>query len=506
MLHYYRAAGSLLTVWALLGSADARAQAPRFASYAQFNDTLVAQFNRGDFKAMEAFGSEALRKIEPLGSMATLLEKQKAMTGRIVSSRVLPERKTRHEFAWQGEQQNLRVNLVSSAPGVIDDYFISDFIAQPNARKTPLATDNRKRTPLDQAVDRAATLYMQHPDAAGMSIGVYWQGQRYFYNYGEVAKGSGRLPTASTYYNLGSVAKTFVTTLLAQAVLDKKVQLTDDVRKYLPGQYPNLEFEGQPVRLVDLATHTSGLPGAARQYSREKRAQLEKEYADLGVRIAHYNRYTADSLLHDMHAFTLSTKPGATYRYQNLDVLILQLALERAYQQPYEQLITQYVQRRFGMKDTKRVLSAPEKARFATGYDENLRAQTHANYTGYWGGSTMCSTPADLLTYVQANLAEKEPAVKLAHQPAWGTSIGLGWMLDQDPDGQRRIFHNGHSIGFNTRCVMYPAEQTGVVVFVNESISQTRVTEMEEYLKQELSRMATPAAKPTKAGKAVGQR
>ncbi|WP_311136575.1 serine hydrolase domain-containing protein [Hymenobacter cellulosilyticus] len=260
------------------------------------------------------------------------------------------------------------------------------------------------------------------------------------------------------------------------------------------------------MRLVDLATHTSGLPSTARQYSKEKKARLEKEHADLGVRIAHYNRYTADSLLQDMHTFTLSTKPGAAYRYQNLDVLILQLVLERAYQKPYEQLITQFVQSRFGMKDTKRVLSAQEQARFATGYDETLRAQTHANYTGYWGGSTMCSTPADLLTYVRANLAEKEPAVKLAHQPAWGTSIGLGWMLDTDPDGQRRIFHNGHSIGFNTRCVMYPGQQAGFVVLVNEAISQTRVTEMEEYLKQELDRVATPAAKPGKAGKSVGRR
>ncbi|PJJ61026.1 serine hydrolase domain-containing protein [Hymenobacter chitinivorans] len=503
MLHSYRAAGALLAVLALLNSTGAQAQTPQFTSYAQFNDTLVARFNRGDFKGIEAFGSEALKKLEPAGSMAALLGKQQAKTGRIVSSRGLPGRNTQREFAWQGERQNLRVRLVSSAPGVIDDYFISDFLAQPNARATPLATDNRRRTPLDQAVDRAATLYMQHPDAAGLSIGVYWQGQSYFYNYGEVTKGSGRLPTPATYYDLGSVAKTFVTTLLAQAVVDKKVQLTDDIRKYLPGQYPNLEFEGQPVRLVDLATHTSGLPSTARQYSKEKKARLDKEYADLGVRIAHYNRYTADSLLQDMHAFQLSTKPGVVYRYQNLDVLILQLVLERVYQQPYEQLITQYVQSRFGMKDTKRVLSAPELPRFATGYDETLRAQTHANYTGYWGGATMNSTPADLLTYVRANLAEKEPAVKLAHQPAWGTRIGLGWMLDTDPDGQRRIFHNGHSIGFNTRCVLYPGQQTGIVVLVNEAISQDRVTEMEEYLKQQLAQLPAPGSKPAKA---VGRR
>ncbi|OON66436.1 hypothetical protein B0919_21610 [Hymenobacter sp. CRA2] len=484
--------------------ASAWAQAPRFASYAQFNDTLVAQFNRGDFKAIEAYGSPALRKVEAAGSMAAFLARQQAKTGRIVSSSALPARKTRKEYAWRGERQNLRVSLVSSAPGVIDDYFISDFIAQPNARATPLPTDNRRQTALDRAVDRAATLYLQHPEAAGLSIGVYWQGKQYFYNYGEVEKGTGRLPTARTFYDIGSVAKTFVTTLLAQAVLDKKVQLNDDIRKYLPGEYPNLAYEGRPVRLVDLATHTSGLPGRA--YNPPKETQAKLDALSLPERIAHYNQFTADSLLHHLHTFKLASEPGKTYRYNNQGILLLQLLLERAYQQPYEQLVTRYVQTRFGLKDTKRVLTAAEQQRYAIGY-ENGKPEHHANYTGYWGGSNLTSTPADLLTYAQANLAEKEPAVRLAHQPAFENRIGLGWMLDTDPEGQRRIFHNGHSTGFNARCALYPAEQVGIVLMVNETISQDRVTDLEQLLKQELAAVVAPAVAPkTKASKAVGRR
>ncbi|TGE28138.1 serine hydrolase domain-containing protein [Hymenobacter metallicola] len=480
------------------------AQAPTtgFTSYAQFNDTLVARFNRGDFQAIEAYGSPALQKLEPAGSMTALLGRLQAKTGRILGSSPVAERQNVHEFAWRGEKQNLRVRWVSSAPGTLDDYFLSDFIAQPTPRATPVLTDNRRRTPLDQAVDRAATLYMQNPDAVGMSIGVFWQGQRYFYNYGEVEKGSGRLPSATTYYNMGSVAKTFVTTLLAQAVLDKKVQLTDDIRKYLPGQYPNLEFEGQPVRLLDLATHTSGIPGRARTYSKETQAKFDKEHQDIRVKTAYYNQFTADSLLQAMHGFQLATKPGTTYRYNNLGILVLQLVLERAYQQPYEQLITSYVQSRFGMKDTKRILSDKEQTRFAVGY-EGSRAQHHTNYTGYWGGTTLSSTPADLLTYAQANLSEKEPAVELTHQPAWQGRIGLGWMLDTDPAGQRRIFHNGHFPGFNTRLVLYPEQNTSFVILVNDNISQDRVTEMEEFLKRELPPVAASKGKDAKA---VGRR
>jgi CubicO group peptidase (beta-lactamase class C family) len=354
---------------------------------------------------------------------------------------------------------------------------------------SPTRTDNRLHTPLDAAVHQAATAYMQQPAAVGLSIAVYQGGQQHFYNYGEVEKGSGRLPTATTYYNMGSVAKTFVATLLAQAVLDKKVQLTDDIRNYLPGQYPNLEFQGHPVRLVDLANHTASLPGTSHVYPKALGDSLRA--LALVPRLGYYNRYSADSLLADLHHMRPTAQPGTTYRYNNLGPLILQLVLERVYQQPYEQLITRYVQRHFGLHDTKRVLSAGEQRRYAVGYETPQHGQTPINYTGYWGGTTLNSTPADLLRYAQANLAERDLAVLLAHQPTTtlpeGYAVGLVWRLDTDAAGSRRIYHSGHFPGYNTWLAMYPAQDVAVVLLVNDNISQDRLTELGQQLKQALA-------------------
>jgi hypothetical protein len=66
-----------LALMAVLAGPSAQAQAPAFKSYAQFNDTLVARYNRGDFAGAESFGSPALRKIEPLGNMARYLTRMK---------------------------------------------------------------------------------------------------------------------------------------------------------------------------------------------------------------------------------------------------------------------------------------------------------------------------------------------------------------------------------------------------------------------------------------------
>ncbi|MGI4761407.1 MAG: serine hydrolase domain-containing protein [Janthinobacterium lividum] len=360
--------------------------------------------------------------------------------------------------------------------------------ASPALAQTPAAalvrTDNRQRTALDATVHQAATAYMQQPAAVGLSIGIYQGGKQAFYNYGEVEKGTGRLPTATTLYDIGSVAKTFVGTLLAQAVLDKKAQLTDDIRRYLPGQYPNLEFAGHPVRLIDLANHTASLPGTSHVYPKALGDSLRA--LPLPQRIAYYNRYSADSLLADLHQLRPTAQPGTTYRYNNLGPLILQLLLERIYQQPYEQLITRYVQQHFGLRDTKRVFSAAEQRRYATGYDEQQRPQTHTNYTGYWGGTTLASTPADLLRYAQANLAERDPAVRLAHQPTTtlptGYAVGLVWRLDTDAAGRPRIYHSGHSPGFNTWVALYPDQNVAIVLTVNDTISQDRLAALGEAL------------------------
>jgi CubicO group peptidase (beta-lactamase class C family) len=361
------------------------------------------------------------------------------------------------------------------------------------ARTAPVGTDNRLRTQLDAAVHQAAGLYMQQPAAVGLSIALYQGGKQYFYNYGEVEKGTGRRPTATTFYNMGSVAKTFVGTLLAQAVLDKKAQLTDDIRQYLPGQYPNLEFAGHPVRLVDLANHTSGLPGTSHVYPKALGDSLRA--LPLAPRIAYYRRYSADSLLADLHHLRPTAQPSTTYRYNNLGPLLLQLLLERIYQQPYEQLVTRYVQRHFGLRDTKRVLSAAEQARYALGYETPAHGQAYLSYTGYWGGTTLSSTPADLLRYAQANLAERDPAVRLAHQPTTtlpeGYAVGLAWRLDTDSAGQPRLYHSGHFPGYNTWLACYPGQDMAVVLLVNDNISQDRLTELGQQLKQALASAAT---------------
>src|SRR4051812_41673484 len=127
-------------------------------------------------------------------------------------------------------------------------------------------TPARSRVPvpstasIESMVNTAAAEYLKLPHTAALSIGVVRNKQQYGYHFGTIDKSHAQRPGDSTLYPISSISKTFVGTLMAQAVLDGKLKVDEDIRSYLDGDYSNLAFEGQPIRLYHLLNHRSGLP------------------------------------------------------------------------------------------------------------------------------------------------------------------------------------------------------------------------------------------------------
>nr|WP_233173770.1 serine hydrolase [Pedobacter sp. ASV19] len=113
-------------------------------------------------------------------------------------------------------------------------------------------TDNPLKTKLDSLVDQSVAPFMKSSSRVGLSIGIIKDGKPYHYNYGSTQKDKSELPTGNTVYELASITKTFGSTLLAKAVLDKKAGLNDDIRKYLKEAYPNLNYNGTPLSLIHI--------------------------------------------------------------------------------------------------------------------------------------------------------------------------------------------------------------------------------------------------------------
>src|SRR5687768_4133278 len=120
-------------------------------------------------------------------------------------------------------------------------------------------TDNQLRTRLDSAVQSAVASFFKVSCPVGLSIAVFNKGTISYYNYGTVSKQRQQLPTIHSLYEIGSLTKTFTGALLAKAVVENKVTLDTDIRKYLKEPYPNLQYNEVPITLRQLSTHQSSL-------------------------------------------------------------------------------------------------------------------------------------------------------------------------------------------------------------------------------------------------------
>ena len=94
----------------------------------------------------------------------------------------------------------------------------------------------------------------------GMVVGVIEPSGARVVSYGQVGEGDQRPPDGDTAFEIGSMTKVFTALVLADMVRRGEVALEDPIAKYLPLGARVPALNGQPITLLDVATHTSGLP------------------------------------------------------------------------------------------------------------------------------------------------------------------------------------------------------------------------------------------------------
>jgi D-alanyl-D-alanine-carboxypeptidase/D-alanyl-D-alanine-endopeptidase len=318
---------------------------------------------------------------------------------------------------------------------------------------------------VDSVVKRAADHFMAGGSRVGFSVGIIKTDQVYKYHFGSVNKGGKTAPTDETIYEIGSVTKTFTSMLLAQAVIEGKVKLDDDIRKYLKGNYPNLQYQGKPIRLLHLANLTSGLPNnLPEQMPPMKTMSADSQIFE--IRNFH-DTYTSTQFLADLHTVKLTRQPGLNPAHSNTAAELLGFLLENIYGLSYQALVSKYI--------TGPLKMASKKALCAPGYnDKGVLMPVIPKDAGSAG--ILRSSLADMVTYMGVQLREKNKAAAITHKPTWGNpeteAIGLNWWSKTNFDSKTKIWASGGTFGHSCYIVLYPGREFGVVILTNENDNQ----------------------------------
>ena len=212
-------------------------------------------------------------------------------------------------------------------------------------RKPGLASDADIRQILVDRIDQ------QH-QSVGIVVGVIGPEGRRVIAYGHLEKGDPRPLNGDTIFEIGSVTKVFTSLLLADMVQRGEVALADPVAKCLPPVAKMPERNRRSIALVDLATHTSGLPRLPTNMSPK---DPNNPYAD----------YSVEQLYRFLSRYQLSRDIGSQYEYSNLGGGLLGYVLALRAGMTYEALVESRICKPLEMNSTRITLTPEMKARLA---------------------------------------------------------------------------------------------------------------------------------------------
>ncbi len=90
-------------------------------------------------------------------------------------------------------------------------------------------------------------------------VGIVDENDTDYYYCGNTAK-DGNPIDENTIFEIGSISKVFTSLILADMIVNGEIHLDDPVEKFLPEDVRVPSRNGKRITLLNLATHTSGLP------------------------------------------------------------------------------------------------------------------------------------------------------------------------------------------------------------------------------------------------------
>ncbi|OJJ20985.1 hypothetical protein BKI52_10440 [marine bacterium AO1-C] len=338
-------------------------------------------------------------------------------------------------------------------------------------KKQVSSVTNQSPAIVQQIIKKHAKVFLQDSITNAVSIGVLFRGKTITAHYGELDKGKGNTPSDETIYEIASVTKTFTGTLAAKAVLDGKFKLKDDIRLYLAGKYPNLEYQHKPILIKHLLTHTSGLPANVKGVDK---IPADLPSAEHRRRVnAIENNQTKAKFFQYLHEVVIEVVPGSNFKYSNFGTNLMASIIEKVYKKPFQELVKEEIINKAQLHNTRFHLSPKDQKRLANGYNELGMLMPHLSLEKtLWGAEgAIKSTIPDLLKYIQFQLDDRNPMNKEAHKPLreldtnyW---IGYFWWVIGAKGKDLHFRHDGGAAGMRNVLLIYPESGIGISVMTN---------------------------------------
>lgn len=328
---------------------------------------------------------------------------------------------------------------------------------------------------IESAIEKAGNTLLKDKDIRSVSIALYSSGSSFSAHFGSLEQGKENPPNNQSIYEIASVTKTMVGYAMAKAVIAGKIGLEDDIRTYLDGEYSNLEFGGNPIRIKHLLSHTSGLPG----FLPEKLNGVFELYnPDVPFEFKALEQSVSKQDFFDaLKTVSIAQESGSVYSYSNAGTELIGFILESVYQKPLDAILKEILFSPANMSNSGIAMNPDWQAHLVKGYW--MKNQQHSPYfanTLWAAGAGVKTNTEDMLAYMTFLMGADDPLVAESRQQLYHNSkllrIGYFWRIWKDKYGTSYNHHGGSS-GMQNWLFLFPKYDLAIWVATNHSGPKT---------------------------------
>jgi D-alanyl-D-alanine carboxypeptidase len=241
--------------------------------------------------------------------------------------------------------------------------------------------------------------------------------------------GKRRPPAPDGRFRVGSVTKSFVSTVVLQLVSEGRLSLDDTVEHWLPGLVPG----GDKITVRQLLNHTSGIFN----YTDDPKALPLR-----GQRFLDETRmrtYTPLELVKIATAHPANFPPGTAWSYSNTNYILAGLVVEKVTGHPWSDEVQQRIIEPLGLRHTQipgtsKAIPGPHSHGYTLVYDgRKVRTVDITEQNPSWAGSAgeIISTTDDLNSFYAALLGGRllAPAQLAEMKTTVDTGVGFRYGL-----------------------------------------------------------------------------
>ena len=422
----------------------------------QVMEIFVEDYNTSNYDKFYHRFSESLQSRVPFNTVEAFFDEMKQNLGSIVKMEYYGVNDDQTPlFKTQFEKDTAIVNFAFDEEANIVGFRILDYVNQDDLRQG-LA----EKTLEDIILDNAAFL----PEQGELALAIIKDNQVHYYGLKKKSSVLRDVDNKRGLFALGTFTSIFTNTLLAQADVEGKVKLWEEINTFYPQPFKDtLSFS-----FSSLSNGSAMLPFfpkitlVGEDLVSKKKNRKDKDFPIGNASIANY-------LANDIELDTLKVRG----RFSIFGSSVLGDALSRVYQKPYAELFQTQIINRYQLSST--YLIKPKRVKVVDSFGKvDLGLNNKSNYMDIFLPSTQgYSTVEDLTTYVQSYFDSQYPELTLMQKPTYMITpddwISLGWRLNFFGPKESLYFHRGIDVAYSNFISFSPERKEGIIVLANSS-------------------------------------